>query len=132
MNKKIIKTKLGHDLVIMPADFQDAMLLQSVLLTAMSKQDMNMEVDLKDISDLLPLILGIGGNLAIHDAVFSCLKKCTYDGRSINKELFDDFELRGDYYEVLIECAKFNCSVFFVNLLSGLNSIIPTQTEDLK
>ncbi len=132
MSKQTIKTKLGAELVIRPADFDDAMHLQSVLMTEMAKADMGLEIDLKDVSSIIPLILSVGGNKDIHTAVFACLKQCTYNGVGVKKELFDDFEIRGDYYEVLMECAKFNCSVFFVNLLSGLSSILPTQQEDQK
>lgn len=136
MSSKEIETKLGATLVIRPADFEDAMHLQSVLLTNMSKADMNMEIgegfSTDNIAEFLPVLFKVGGSKEIHDAVFACLKKCTYDGNKITKALFDDFEIRGDYYEILIECAKFNCSVFFANLLSGLSTVLPKQTEHQK
>ncbi len=133
MTNETIKTKLGAELIIRPADFADVMDLQSVLMNSVTKTGSNFDVaDLEDVSNIMPLILNVAGNKDVHKAIFACLIRCTYNGSKINESLFDNFDVRADYYEIMIACVKFNCSIFFGELLSGLSSILPTMTENQK
>ena len=139
--KKEIKTKGGADLVVRPASLANAINLQNVVLKEISGTGLDIDLDLnkmlggdvgKTLNELLPVFVNVCSSEAVQNALFDCLVQCTYNSEKITRDTFENFEVRGDFYEVLIECAKYNLAPFFKNLLSGLNEKLKAVTKDLK
>ena len=90
------------------------------------KLDRNSELSFMDIfeknaSACLGGLLDIISSQKVIDCIMDCCSRCTYDNgqqQKINMNLFDDEELRGDYFEVLVAVAKANLLPFFPALRS--------------
>lgn len=135
--KKEIKTKGGADLVVRPASLANAINLQNIVLKEISGTGLDIDLDLGKmaggtLNELLPALINVCSSEAVQDALFNCLVQCTYNSEKITRDTFENFEARGDFYEVLIECAKYNLAPFFKNLLSGLKEKLKAVTKDLK
>jgi hypothetical protein len=118
----------GAKVKISPADFEDAMDLQSAILKEASKAEFSLDgVDLKSDIDLAGLIkagMSVAASKDVREILFKCLVRCTYDGQKITKATFEPFEARKDYYEIVIACLKENLSPFFEGLLSKLSPFL--------
>lgn len=124
-------TKSGIKVKINPADFEDAMDLQSAILKEASKADFSLEgVDLKsdiDFSGLIKAGMSVAASKEVREILFKCLARCTYDGQKITKATFESPDARKDYYEVVIACLKENLLPFFEGLISQLSPFIPAK-----
>lgn len=140
MNKEI-KTKGGADLVVRLASFANAINLQNIVLREISGSGLDIDLDLKKMVDgdsegalneLLPALINVCSSEAVQKALFDCLVQCTYNSEKITRDTFENFEARGDFYEVLIECAKYNLAPFLKSLLSGLKEKLKAVTKSLE
>jgi hypothetical protein len=75
-----------------------------------------------DVKELLPdivsIVLSVDSDSAVHDALFGCLARSTYNKEKIILSTFDTADARGDYYVVTLECLKENILPFFSGLAS--------------
>lgn len=128
-----ITTQSGVKVKLNPADFEDAMDLQSAILKEASKADFSLEgVDLKsdiDFSGLIKAGMAVAASKEVREILFKCLARCTYDGQKITKATFEDAAARKDYYEVVIACLKENLLPFFEGLISQLSPFVGTAKQ---
>jgi len=81
------------------------------------------EVDFTGIMDFIKnALIGIDTSEEFEDAIFACLKHCTYDTvYKIDSELFDNDQVpqaREDYYEILYVCLEENLRPFLKSLVA--------------
>lgn len=112
----------GKKVIINMASFMEAMELKNAIeRVAAAHGDIlkNLTAD-TDLSAFLPAVMGIDSNPDVFKNLFNCLLRCTHDGEKITAATFEPPAARGDYYPVLIACAKENLIPFFGPLLSQL------------
>lgn len=110
----------GTKVVINPADLDSAFKLKSSLIKSLKAAD----IELADAfgEKLFDAIMAIDSSKEVFDDIFNCLKKSTYNGIKITKDVFEDESARSDIYEVFLYCLKVNVYPFFKSLLSQLSS----------
>lgn len=106
--------------VINPADLDSAFKLKSSLLKALSKANLTIADAFGD--KIFDAVMSIDSSKEVFDDMFECLKKSTYNGIKITKEVFEDEAARADIYEVFFYCLKVNVYPFFKSLLSQLTN----------
>ncbi|MGH9864499.1 MAG: phage tail assembly chaperone [Candidatus Acidiferrales bacterium] len=117
------KVKIGM------APFADAMALKNAVARELAASGVKADA-IDDLSGLLPALLAIDCSPAVYAAIFKCLVRCSYNGQKITENTFEDAEARGDYYDIIIACAKENLSPFFKNLASRLAQFKPPATKN--
>lgn len=77
------------------------------------------------------VIIGADTSDEVNNAIFDCLKYCTYNTtEKINEELFDkNQEAREDYYEIIISCIEENLRPFMKSLASEWSILAPKLGE---
>lgn len=77
------------------------------------------------------VIIGADTSDEVNNAIFDCLKYCTYNTtEKINEELFDkNQEAREDYYEIIISCIEENLKPFMKSLASEWLILAPKLGE---
>ncbi len=113
----------GAKVVIGLAPFQDAIALKNAMAKELALTGMDLKVEgLKDfdVAVLLPALLAMDSSPVVYAAMFKCLARCSYNGDKITETTFEPAEARGDYYDIIIACAKENLSPFFKGLASKL------------
>lgn len=122
------KSTSGAKVKINPADFEDAMDLQSAIMKEVSKTDFKMDgIDMNNESSfggLIKVAMSVASSKDVRDIIFKCLVRCTYEGQKITPKTFEDVDARRDYYEIVIACLKENLSPFFEGLLSKLSPLM--------
>ena len=144
----IKKTENGKSLVVNEATFEEVLELKK----AFQEQLKNLDFDItrleglgveKSIESLIMFLLNTETSERFEEALFQCLKSCTYENVSITKDLFNDMvEARNDYYEIIKECVQVNLRPFmqslssqfpFLTLFAELyQNILSPQTGDSK
>lgn len=116
----------GVKVRINPADFEDAMDLQSVILSEASKAEFSLKgLDSEiELSGFIKAAMSVAASKDVREILFKCLVRCTYDGQKITKATFDDVNARKDYYEVVMACLKENLTPFFEGLCSKLSPFL--------
>lgn len=128
-------SKNGAQVRINPADFEDAMDLQSAIFTEAAKAEFKIDglsVDSEfDLSGLIKAGMSVAASKEVREILFKCLVRCTYKGQKITKQTFEDMDARKDYYEIVLACLKENLTPFFEGLLSKLKPLsgLMKQTE---
>lgn len=123
-----ITTDTGAKLEIGVASFKDCLKLKNVILSELSKVDIEIDkLDFAstDVNAILKPLLVVDSSEEVFEAVFKCAVRSKYNGEKITMELFEDTKAREDYYVVIIEVIKANLHPFFKGLASALKSIIP-------
>lgn len=136
--KEFNATNTGNRVIINVASLDEVKVLKRVItkeivksplgvkIIGNSKDLMDANIDITGIVDFLKnVILGLDGNEEFEEALFQCLKKCTYKtAYKIDKELFDTIcpEAREDYYEIIIACVEENLKPFMKSLVSALKT----------
>lgn len=111
------------------ADFISSMKLKKAIQKALLENKIDIaSVDFNDIKSgaidsILELVLTADSNEGVENALFNCLKRCTYNGEKITRDTFEPVEAREDYYEIVVACLKENLSPFFKPLFSKLNGL---------
>ena len=144
--KEFKATNTGNKIIINCAPTRDVLRLKQVILREMIKQPLGLkmkegqqniqdfiqqEVDATGIMEFIKnVILSIDTSDDFLEAVFECLKYCTYKSTyKINMDLFDDKsipEAREDYYEIIESCIEENLRPFGKSLISTWKTLIST------
>ena len=121
---KEIKVPSGAEVKLVYGGFQASMNLKKAISEALTSQGglalkgLNKDADL---SEAIPLILAIDSSEKVHDCIFECLKKSTYNKEKITKDTFDENEdMIQDYYPIAIACIKRNIRPLSPSLFSKL------------
>lgn len=128
----------GADVNIRIAPFADAMALKSAITRELSKTGIDLEgisaeSDVLEFVDpVVKAVLALDSSPDVYAALFSCLKRCTYNGEKITEQTFEKAEARKDYYEIVFACIKENLLPFFEGLLSKLSERGLTLDKILK
>lgn len=77
------------------------------------------------------VIIGVDTSPEVNNAIFDCLKYCTYNTtEKIDEGLFDKCqEAREDYYEIIISCIEENLRPFIKSLVSEWSILAPKLGE---
>lgn len=125
------------NVLISPASFKDASNLRKAVMKSIVESNFASgldkgafeNVELSTLLDTgLKLILNTDISNLFEQSVFECLKICTYDGKKITQQIFDDLpEAREDYYEIISKCCEENLRPFFKSLVTEFQ----TRTNQL-
>jgi hypothetical protein len=144
--KEIKATNTGNKIIINPAPTREVLRLKQVIFQELIKQPLGLkikegqqniqdvlqkEVDATGIMEFIKnVVLSIDTSDDFLEAVFDCLKYCTYKSTyKIDMDLFDDKsvpEAREDYYEIIISCIEENLRPFGKSLISMWKTLIST------
>lgn len=113
---KIIDLPSGAKLEIALAPFKDAHDLQKALAKEMKEVKIAGGMDITDENLIKDVICTALSSDKIIEAVFVCMKRCTYNGLKITLDTFESEEARGDYYVACMEVAKENILPFLKGL----------------
>lgn len=132
-------TNTGNRIVINCATIKDVQALKNVILKELKNNPIGLQLE-KNSQDLLQreidftgiidfaknTLIGIDTSQEFHDALYNCLKYCTYKTTyKIDESLFDNEqvpEAREDYYEIMFACVWENLRPFSKSLLSVLKT----------
>jgi hypothetical protein len=135
MSKEFICTNSGNPVVINCASMKDVQKLKQVIFSEIKKSPIGIklvggdktlfekDIDFTGVIDFIKdTLIGIDTSEEFLDAIFECLKVCTYKKvYKIDMALFDNEavpEARADYYEILYACIEENLRPFFQSLIS--------------
>ena len=144
--KEFKATNTGNKVIINCAPTKDVLRLKEVILREMIKHPLGLRLkesqgDIKELLDkevdmlgviefIKNTILSIDTSQDFLDAVFECLKYCTYKSTyKIDMDLFDNKsvpEAREDYYELIAACIEENLRPFAKSLVSMWKTLIST------
>lgn len=144
--KEFKTVNTGNKVIINCAPTRDVLRLKEVILKEMIKQPLGLRLkesqgDIKELLDkevdmlgviefIKNTILSIDTSQDFLDAVFECLKYCTYKSTyKIDMDLFDNKsvpEAREDYYEIIVACIEENLRPFAKSLVSMWKTLIST------
>lgn len=72
----------------------------------------------------IPLVLAADSSPEVHDALFNCLARCTYNSEKITIDTFNDIKAREDYYDIIAELLTVNIWPFFKRAFSRFTSLV--------
>lgn len=135
----------GNRIIINCASWREAIRLKTVILQEFKRYNVGIklsgadaidvldrEVDTTGILDFIKnTIISIETSPEFYEALFDCLKYCTYKTTfKINEELFDNDsipEAREDYYEIMYACIEENLRPFMKSLVSVWKNQLSTN-----
>lgn len=143
--KEFNATNTGNKVIINCASWKEALRLKEVILKEIIKQPLGLklkekqgdldllekEVDMVGLIDFIKnAVLSIDTSADFQDAIFDCLKHCTYKTTyRIDADLFDNQsvpEAREDYYEIILACIEENLRPFAKSLISSWKMLTST------
>lgn len=141
--KEFSAANTGNRIVINCAPTRDVLRLKQVILQEIIKQPLGLklqegkqelldrDLDLTGIIEFIKnTLLSLDGSDEFNEAIFNCLKYCTYKTTyKIDMDLFDNSavpEAREDYYEILLACVEENMRPFVKSLVSAWKTHIQT------
>lgn len=144
--KEFKAANTGNKVIINCAPVKDVLRLKEVILRELVKHPLGLklkdkqgdvkelfekEVDIMGVIDFIKdALLSIDASEEFLDAVFECLKYCTYKSTyKIDMDLFDNKsvpEAREDYYEIIAACIEENLRPFAKGLISMWKTLIST------
>lgn len=106
---------------VRPADFEDAMALKDAIGKEIAESKLDVKLDAIgdmmnqdiDLNGAVSLIAQFMSSKDIREALFKCLRRCTYNNEKITPEFFNNIENRKYYYPMAFECIKENIAPFF-------------------
>lgn len=147
--KEIKCTNTGNKLIVNCAPTRDVLRLKEVILKELIKHPLGIklkenqgdlkllekEVDMVGLLDFIKnTVLSIDTSEEFNEAVFNCLKYCTYKTTyKIDMDLFDNTsvpEAREDYYEIILVCIEENLRPFAKSLISMWKMLVSTGKLD--
>ena len=147
--KEFKATNTGNKVIINCAPTKDVLKLKEVIFQEIIKHPLGLklkekqnninllekEIDMIGLIDFIKnTLLSIDTSEEFIDAVFECLKYCTYKSTyRIDMDLFDNKsvpEAREDYYEIILVCVEENLRPFAKGLISMWNNLISTKKID--
>lgn len=127
----------GAKIVINSAPFVDVMTLKSAIQKELANSNIKLDVtNLSmeseiDIGSIIKVIMQIDSSKEFYESLFKCLNRCTYNDQKVTETLFDNDDIREDYYTLAVECLKVNLKPFLKGLVSSfpklLTSLHPAQ-----
>lgn len=143
--KEFNATNTGNRVVINCANMNEAMQLKNVIFNEIKKSPLGLkltadknsilesELDIASILEFIKnILLSIDSSEAFEEAIFNCLRHCTYKSTfKIDKDLFDNQqvqEAREDYYEIVYYCVEENLRPFFKSLVSVWKILLQNNT----
>ena len=139
--KEFKAANTGNRVVINCATTREVLKLKQVIFNELIKHPLGIklekdatkslldkDVDLTGIIEYLKnTLLSLDGSEEFQEAIFDCLKYCTYKSTyKIDLDLFNIPEARDDYYEILLACAEENLRPFVKSLVSTWKTHIQT------
>lgn len=130
----------GKRVVINPASYKEVKELKKVILQVIEKHPLGLkllgqtnnimekQIDFSQLLDFIKnIVIGMDTSEEVENALFNCLRHCTYDTtKIINEELFDEvIEAREDQYEIFVACIEENLTPFIKSLVSMWNTLAP-------
>lgn len=118
----------GAQVVINMAPFDDAFALKNAIMRQLSAAKLPIDFenikasDELDVGSFIKMVAGLDADPDVNEALKKCLIKCTWNGRKIDKAVFEEEGAREDYYEIAIACLKVNVGPFFKGALSKLST----------
>jgi hypothetical protein len=86
-----------------------------------NKDQMTSAVESGALDKLISVLIQLDLSEELRKALDIAFKRCTWDGKAINTDFFDDNEeAQGDYYFIAAMCLKVNVLPFIKPLLSSL------------
>lgn len=132
--KEFTTTNTGNKVIINCAKVKEVQRLKQVILNEIKKHPLGIklaqgeslfekEMDFTGVIDFIKnTLISIDTSEDFNEAIFECLKYCTYKTvYKINEELFDNEEIpeaREDYYEIIVACVEENLRPFLKSLIS--------------
>lgn len=114
-------TKSGRKVVVNVAPFEAASNLWAAVQDAAAAQ--KMQADLRDdLESLFNVLLRIDSSPYFKAALWPCLVRCTVDNVKIDKQLFENVEIRKEYYQIISPCVDANIRPFAESLFSELDA----------
>lgn len=128
-------TNTGNKVVINCAPMKDVQRLKQVIFNEIKKSPLGIklasgensffekEMDFTGVIDFIKnTLIGIDISEEFEEAIYNCLKYCTYKSTyKISPELFDNEQIpeaRQDYYEIVFACVEENLRPFIQSLIS--------------
>ncbi|MBQ2175355.1 MAG: hypothetical protein II453_09910 [Alphaproteobacteria bacterium] len=143
--KEIKAANTGNKIIINCAPVREVLRLKEVITREIIRQPLGIkfkdsqqgieilqkEIDATGLAEFVKnVVLSIDTSQDFLDAVFDCLKYCTYKSTyRIDMDLFDDKsvpEAREDYYEILWACVEENLRPFGKSLISMWKTLMST------
>ena len=136
-------TNTGNRIIINCASMKEVQKLKNVILKELKNSPLGLKLDNNnedimqkeiDFTGLLDFVkntlIGIDTSVEFEEAIFDCLKHCTYKTvYKIDETLFDNEqvpEAREDYYEIIWTCIEENLRPFSKSLLSVFKTHLKT------
>ena len=133
--KEFKATNTGNKVVINCAKTREVQRLKQVILNEVKKNPIGIkligqgvsvlekELDFTGVLDFIKdTLISIDTSDEFNEAIFECLKYCTYKSvYKVDEDLFDNDEVpeaREDYYEIIVACAEENLRPFVKSLIS--------------
>ena len=109
MNKKI-KLESGNELQMTMLSFAEAMVMYRIVAEEVKKINLLEESKLVEVITSITLSLTISEKLA--ECVQSAFGRCQYGNRKIEMEMFENAEMREEYFEICKEIILYNVTPF--------------------
>jgi hypothetical protein len=95
-----------------------------------------MKMEVKELGGFMDAIVDVITSPEVEDWIFKCLERCTYQDKKgvqkINRSLFEDVSIRGDFIWIAVAVGRENIPPFLSHLDSGLKTIFQGTTGSQK
>ncbi|MBD3283536.1 hypothetical protein GF396_04510 [Candidatus Pacearchaeota archaeon] len=139
---EVVKKIDGKTLKITLASFEEAIDLQEALSLALREEGLEIKgLDLdqdsigitsETLSSVLNIVLKAGTNKNLREKLFVCSGRALFDGKKIDKDLFEDIEYRQYFFKIMFFIAEANLNPFFKSLFSKLPTVKEAFIKSLK
>lgn len=134
---KSVTLKSGNTLELQECEFTDAWNLTQAIARELSHAMPGLKLDSLDPKEVLQQDIDVGklfgvmahivGSKEVFELVWPCAKACLLNEQKIDKKLFTEPSLRGDFLPVVVEIVKLNVLPFMKGL--DLSSLIPSTSQ---
>lgn len=135
----------GHEVIVTPSTFQNAIDLKRAIANALRENGMHLGLDAlkinaddplktdvpsETIDNLIENVLSVSTSPEVHSALFRCCETVVFgaDRLKVDQAFFDDadhgVERRAYFYPIMMEVIKVNIGPFFKNLGSVFGGIL--------
>lgn len=117
-----VKLPSGKTLEVEDAPFEMARNLEMVITEEI--RSMKFQPDLDVMGQLMKegFLIALSSR-KIDDALWECMKRCTYENIKISKATFEPVEAREDFHDVCFEVAQQNIRPFTKNLFAKFKDL---------
>jgi hypothetical protein len=114
MKEKLVTLPSKAVLKIQMAPWEDAHNLYKAVMGVVSKTSFEHD-------GVINFLAKVSISTEIETALWACYGRAHYNGQKINKELFENEEVRGDYLIIAKEVLAYNMAPFLASLVSVLS-----------